>query len=210
MVTTMDSDSNRVYRIGGILLAAGVGRRFGRDKRLARLADGRTLLEHALAGLARVCDQTLLVLGVHDDVAALGLQLPAGVVAMSAARSEGGMGFSLADAIIEPEVGSWDGCLVGLADKPFVREQTVRAVRDLLAQHALVVPTHQGKAGHPVGFARCHFAALARMSGDQGARTMIQRLRDEACFVEFDDPGVIADIDTPGDLERLQRRFAVP
>lgn len=39
-------------RILGAILAGGRSNRFGSDKALARMADGRTLIDHAMAGLA--------------------------------------------------------------------------------------------------------------------------------------------------------------
>lgn len=196
------------FRVGGILLAAGAGRRFGNDKRRARLHDGTTLLQRSLDRFAAVCDTTLLVLGPREDVQALGLHLPPGVTVMNAPRSAGGMGFSLADAIGCAEAQAWDACLVSLGDKPFISERTLHTVRELLARHDFVVPTHGGAHGHPVGFARRYFAMLARLEGDAGARGLIREHGGEACFVELDDGGMLADVDTPEQLEALQRRFA--
>ncbi|MCB1631979.1 MAG: nucleotidyltransferase family protein [Pseudomonadales bacterium] len=196
------------FRVGGILLAAGAGRRFGNDKRRARLHDGTTLLQRSLDRFAAVCDTTLLVLGPREDAQALGLHPPPGVTVMNAPRSAGGMGFSLADAIGCAEAQAWDACLVSLGDKPFISERTLHTVRELLARHDFVVPTHGGAHGHPVGFARRYFAMLARLEGDAGARGLIREHGGEACFVELDDAGMLADVDTPEQLDRLQRQFA--
>ena len=196
------------FRVGGILLAAGAGRRFGNDKRRARLHDGTTLLQRSLDRFAAVCDTTLLVLGPREDAQALGLHPPPGVTVMNAPRSAGGTGFSLADAIGCAEAQAWDACLVSLGDKPFISERTLHTVRELLARHDFVVPTHGGAHGHPVGFARRYFAMLARLEGDAGARGLIREHGGEACFVELDDAGMLADVDTPEQLDRLQRQFA--
>ena len=118
------------------------------------------------------------------------------------------MGFSLADAIGCAEAQAWDACLVSLGDKPFISERTLHTVRELLARHDFVVPTHGGAHGHPVGFARRYFAMLARLEGDAGARGLIREHGGEACFVELDDAGMLADVDTPEQLDRLQRQFA--
>jgi molybdenum cofactor cytidylyltransferase len=73
-------------------------------------------------------------------------------------------------------------------------------VRELLAAHALVVPTCEGEQGHPVGFARQHFRALAGLSGERGARALIEAERARCLFLETGDPGVVADVDTPEQL----------
>lgn len=193
-------------RTGGILLAAGVGRRFGSDKRRVRLHGGEMVFERSLRTLAAVCDETLLVLGARDDPRDFMEGLPPTVRVVNASRSAGGMGFSLADAMVHAD--AWDACLVGLADKPFVTADTVQTVRKLLLAHDLVVPTHGGLPGHPVGFRNCHFARLAALEGDAGARSLIRSLREQVHFVELDDPGILTDIDTPEQLERWQRDAA--
>ena len=54
--------------IGGIILAAGEGRRFGGAKQLAPL-NGRPLIEHALEAMLAVpaLDPVVIVLGAHAD-----------------------------------------------------------------------------------------------------------------------------------------------
>jgi molybdenum cofactor cytidylyltransferase len=186
--------------VGGLLLAGGRGRRFGSDKRAALLPDGVAMLARALELLRECCDQTALVIGEEDDAAAFAARFP-GVRVLRSPRSRGGMGFTLADAIAQ--LMDWDACLVSLADKPFIRPGSMRRVRELLVAHELVVPTHGGAWGHPVGFARRHFFALTRLEGDTGARELIVAEQSRVHFVELDDPGILADVDTPGQLDYL-------
>jgi molybdenum cofactor cytidylyltransferase len=190
--------------VTGVLLAAGSGSRFGSDKRLALLRDGRSVLQHALEPLSAVCDSVLLVLGADDEEAVF-LARFAGVQVFRSPRSRAGMGFSLADAA--GELGAADACLVSLADKPFVRLETLQRVREALRGHALVVPTLGGEWGHPVGFGRAFFPLLRGLGGDRGARALIEQERDNACFVEIDDPGILADIDTPQQLDYWSSRL---
>ena len=157
-------------RVGGVLLAAGKGRRFGSDKRFALTGDGQTLLARSAAVLASAVDACLLVVGRDDDPDAFAASLP-GWSVVRAADSASGMGASLA-AAVRAVPADWDGCLVALADKAFVRPETVLAVRRALAEE-IVVPCHRGEWGHPVGFPRRLFPALSALSGDAGARQLI-------------------------------------
>ncbi len=54
--------------------------------------------------------------------------------------------------------------------------------------------------GHPVGFARRHYAALAELTGDEGAKAILAEHRDRLQLIEVADAGVLRDIDTPADI----------
>jgi molybdenum cofactor cytidylyltransferase len=70
-----------------------------------------------------------------------------------------------------------------------------------LAAGALAAaPAHGGRRGHPVLFAAALFPRLAALSGDSGARALLDDLGPGLALVESDDPGVLLDIDTPDDL----------
>jgi molybdenum cofactor cytidylyltransferase len=54
--------------------------------------------------------------------------------------------------------------------------------------------------GHPVGFGAMHGDALAALDGDAGARALIVAASDTVTTLDVDDPGILADVDTPDDL----------
>ena len=64
--------------------------------------------------------------------------------------------------------------------------------------HAVVYAQYRGRRGHPVGFAAELYSELTALTGDEGARRVIARY--PAFAVERDDPGMLVDIDTVGDL----------
>lgn len=97
-----------------------------------------------------------------------------------------------------------DGVPVGLADMPAVPKAAIAAVRDAIdTGAALAAPFHNGRRGHPVGFAANYRAALLALRGDQGARTILQCESAMLTRIKTDDPGIFADIDTRADLQTL-------
>jgi molybdenum cofactor cytidylyltransferase len=109
------------------------------------------------------------------------------------------MGNSLAAAVAAAP--SETGWLIALADMPRIQPRTIRAVADaLLGGAELCAPYHQGRRGHPVGFAAGFGPQLRALSGDEGARAILQANRDRLQRIEVDDPGVLFDINVPGDL----------
>ena len=118
------------------------------------------------------------------------------VVCMNAAE---GMGASLACAA--RAAGKANGYLVALADMPFVRPSSIAAIRDAIAGGApLAAPYFRARRGHPVGISGAFFDELLALQGDEGARQLLARNDSRLRKVPVGDPGVIRDIDTPGDL----------
>ncbi|MBV2132847.1 nucleotidyltransferase family protein [Pseudomonas sp. MAP12] len=186
-----------------VLLAAGRGSRYRElagpqaDKLLASCCgrDGcqRPVLEHAVLAFAGQVERLLLVTRPDNtDVLALARRLDVEALTLASA----GMGDSLAAAVRHSADSA--GWLIALGDMPFILPGTVARVVQALDDDAIVVPTCDGNFGHPVGFGRRHGPALAALSGERGARGLLQDnpLRELA----VDDGGVLWDVDTPSRL----------
>ena len=184
--------------IVGILLAAGSSRRFGGDKLLHRLPDGKPLAVAAADSLRPACDRLVAVL--RPEAHELGeLLAAAGCETIFCADADGGMGNSLASAVrATPSAAGW---VVALADMPFVATRSHQQVVTALRCGASIAATeYGGRRGHPVGFASRWFAMLAALTGDQGARAIVQANEARVTRCAVDDGGVLRDVDTPGDL----------
>ena len=184
--------------ITGLLLAAGSGRRFGGDKRQARLPNGRCLLEQSLCTLHPAVDRVVIVVKSEEPWLRSLLAHFANTQLLYVPET-GGLGDSLAAAIqsvaADPAV---DGVLVALADMPWLEPATLQKLTNALAQYPLVAPSYQGRRGHPVGFARCFFSQLAQSQGDRGAQSLLAAEPVHLCPVA--DSGVVRDVDRPGQL----------
>ena len=94
-----------------------------------------------------------------------------------------------------------DGYLIALGDMPFVRRTTIAAVRDALAAGApLAAPYFHARRGHPVALSRIYYNDLLTLRGDAGAKQLLAQNERALVKIPVGDPGVIRDIDTPGDL----------
>jgi molybdenum cofactor cytidylyltransferase len=196
------------FPVTGILLAAGFGRRFDPDghsnKLLAPLADGRPVAWHSAQAMLSALPETYAVVRDADDALADVLR-SAGCIVIAVPAARDGMGYALAGGIAHspPPASGW---MVGLADMPWITPDTMQAMTASLAcgtgtepqATRIVVPRYQGERGHPVGFATAHGPALRALTGDEGARTLLQQ--HPLTWMEIDDPGVLRDVDTPADL----------
>jgi molybdenum cofactor cytidylyltransferase len=188
--------------IVGILLAAGIGRRFGSDKLMHRLPDGRPMALAAATSLLPACDRVIAVLR-HDHGALADALSAAGCEILSCPEAEGGMGHSLAAGVsAAADAAGW---IVALGDMPCIATHTHHAVATCLKTGASLVATdYRGQRGHPVGFSSVWFPELFRLTGDRGGRMILEANRQHLTIVSVDDPGAILDIDRPDDLPDIQ------
>jgi molybdenum cofactor cytidylyltransferase len=182
----LDSAQNCVAPVV-IVLAAGRGERFaasgGTTHKLQALLGGRPVIDHVL--------QAVRDSGLQHHV-------------VQADPSRPGMGDSIAAGVrATREAGGW---LVLPADLPLVRASTLRAVAGALRHHAVVVPVHAGRRGHPVGFAAVCGEGLAALGGPQGAAPVVRA--HGAMELPVDDEGVVTDVDTVQDLARAETLLA--
>jgi nicotine blue oxidoreductase len=186
---------------GGLLLAAGAGRRYGMPKALVE-RDGRLLVEHGLGTLrAAGCEPVVVVLGAAADTVRERADLSGARVVTNPDWSTG-MGSSLRvglDALANTPA---QAAIVLLVDTPGV---TAAAVHRLSthgttngAPDAIAVATYRGERGHPVLLGREHWAAVAALAvGDVGARPYLLANRDRVVTVACEDIADGTDLDRP-------------
>nr|WP_290665750.1 selenium cofactor biosynthesis protein YqeC [Ardenticatena sp.] len=187
----------RHVRVAGVLLAAGLSRRFGRTKQLLDW-HGIPMVAHVArlaqqAGLAPI----VVVVG-HDAEQVAAAVMPLGVHVVFNPDYAEGQATSVAAGVraLPAPVGA--ACFL-LADQPLLRPETIQA---LVQTHrrtgaAVVMPRHGGQRGNPVLFDRDCFADLASLRGDTGGRVLFTRYASRTVTVPVDDPGVVIDLDTP-------------
>lgn len=188
--------------ITGLLLAAGAARRFGADKLAAPLAGGEPLVLRAAARMAAAVDRLLVVVNTTSSDSARLLRV-AGFAVVPCPEANLGMAHSLACGVrASRDSSAW---VIGLADMPLLETRTIaQLIARFAATDCIVVPRHGGRDGHPVVFPARHAEALLALEGDRGARALLDAHAAEVSYVEVDDPGVLIDVDTPGDLDGIE------
>lgn len=170
-----------------LVLASGRGERFlasgGLTHKLQALLGGKPVLQHTL-----------------DAVRASGLPWHL------EDQGHPGMGDSIAAAVRATR--DAPGWLVLPADLPLVQAGTLRQIAAALQSHAVAVPVHAGRRGHPVGFAAVCGPALAALRGNQGAAPVVRA--HAAAEIAVDDIGTVTDIDTVQDLAQAERLLKRP
>ncbi len=175
--------------VGGIVLAAGAGTRFGMPKVLA--GEGRWLRNAVAALDDGGCDDIVVVLG------AAVVDVPAPARPVTATDWAEGMSASLRAGISALSAGSADYAVVLTVDTPDIGADPVRRVLDAAraSGSGIARACYGERPGHPVVIGRRHWAQLlATLHGDEGARAFL-RSRSDVVAVDCADLATGADID---------------
>ena len=172
----------------------------GSDK-LCRVYKGRPLFHHALFPL--MCSDFVQEV-VLVTKPGFSQPLPSNDILMVPnPEHDEGMGASLRVGVGAAS-DQTDAFVLMLGDMPEVTNELVdRVIGTWLDTHKpIIVPTLEGRNGHPVLVSATLKDMLLASSGDMGARELIRKRPDLVEFVPSDHPGCIFDIDTPEDWER--------
>ncbi|MBN1530858.1 MAG: nucleotidyltransferase family protein [Thermoleophilaceae bacterium] len=186
--------------IGGIVLAAGAASRFGSAKQLAEL-DGVPLLEHAVRTMARAADvgRAVVVLGAEADEVIRRVDLH-GLEPIVCSRWQEGQSASLACGLAA--LADCEAVVVTLGDQPRLALPAIARLVAARGRCPAVRATYGGLPGHPVLLERELFGPLRDVTGDHGARNLLQSVGTTE--VPCDDLGGGEDVDTPDQLAALR------
>ncbi len=194
------------FRFGAVVLAAGASTRMGAPKQLLEL-DGRPLVVRAAeAALASPAWPVVVVLGAHAESIRPALARLPVLIADNPAWAEG-MAASIRAGIATLRQFSrgLDAAVIALCDQPAFSAATIATL--VAAQRAtgrsIVAARYGGRHGAPALFLREHFPALGALTGEEGARALLND--DPARVAAVDLPELALDLDTPADVAAFAR-----
>lgn len=193
------------FRFGLVLLAAGASVRMGRPKQLLEVGGQPLVVRAVEVALASAAWPVVVVLGANAEKIRPLLARQPVFIAENPTWTEG-MASSLRTGLqtLQSFSRALDGALVALVDQPAfsagVIAQLVAAQRN--SGRSIAAARYGGHAGVPALFLRRHFAALAALEGDAGARTLLSRCAGDVTPVDL--PELALDLDTPADFARWQ------
>jgi len=188
--------------ISTIILAAGLSRRMGKPKLLLPCRGKslvRTVAENVLA-----CGQgeVIVVAGAYRREIAEQLS-DLQLVTIYNPLFASGQGTSLAAGAkaVNP---SCRGVMVLMGDQPLIIPSLISSLAEFFMNAGCLImrPTYRGCPGHPVFFHPCLLPELVNLSGDYGARQVLESHRRDLLFHPVDDCAVCFDVDTPEDYRK--------
>jgi molybdenum cofactor cytidylyltransferase len=189
--------------ISAIVLAAGKSERMGSPKALLSIS-GRTFLENILDTISRTSiDATVVVVGHHRKEIEAAIKLKSVVFNPD---YEKGMITSF-QAGIRALSREASGAFLFLVDHPLVEPATVEVMIANLSPNRIILPTFQGRRGHPVLFSSEVLEEILALPSSEGANIVVRKNPDRIVEVPVNAPGILVDIDTPDQFEKLRRDY---
>jgi molybdenum cofactor cytidylyltransferase len=201
-------------RAAAVLLAAGESRRMGGINKLLVEVDGVPMVRRMVAAIRGAgVGEIVLVLGHQADrieplVRDLGVTL-----LRHAGYAKGQQGSVLAG--LRALSAAADPVMVVLGDLPLLEPADITALLAAFAARPpgarVLVPRHEGRRGNPVVVERWVADRVrAEQDADAGLRGFIDAHRDIVASFDAPSDHYVFDLDTPADIERLERRIGRP
>lgn len=195
-------ESRRLYReyfprTGCVIMASGMGKRFGGNKLMADF-HGKPLFLRAVDATEGLFDERVVVTR-HEDVAEVCRNLGIPVVLHDLPHRSDTVRLGL------EAVGDVDCCLFCPGDQPLLRRRTVEILLEnwRLFRRYIFRPCFDDTPGSPVLFPRWAFPELRTLPEGKGGGYVIRNHPDEVHTVQVPTAFELADADTPEMLELL-------
>lgn len=187
-------------KIGCVVMAAGMGTRFGGNK-LTRQWAGKSLIRRALEAVPAEKLHATVVVTQYPEIVELAKEFCFTPIVNT--HPEYGQGHSIKLGIRALE--QCDALLFQVADQPLLRRESVAALVDLYLQnpHHIVGLGHAGQRGNPCIFPARFFPELLKIEGDRGGNVVIRQHEQELLLYEVSAQELV-DVDTAETLSQLK------
>ena len=185
-------------RIGCVIMASGLGKRFGGNKLMADF-HGKPMIQRALDATAGLFAERVVVTR-HEQVADLCREQHVDVVLHDFPNRNDTVRLGL------EALGDLDACMFLPGDQPLLRRETVAMLLESRKENpdSMIRPAYEDMEGSPVLFPSWTFPELLDLPEGKGGGVVIKNHPHALHRVSIADPFELADADTPEILETLK------
>ena len=188
--------------IAGIILAAGESERMGSPKALLTIGE-KTFTGHIKDNLIEAgVKPVLIILGYEADTIQKHIGSERAVILLNMDYSKGQL-TSIQCGVQYLENHPATGALICPVDTPLFSSKLVQKIvgEGEKDEKGIIIPTFDGRRGHPAFFAKRFFNEILSAPLDQGARWVIRQHPEEVQEIPTDETGILQNINTPEDYK---------
>jgi len=183
--------------IAGIVLAAGGSTRMGQKNKLILHVNGMSIISSTVgAAVESSLDPVRVVLGNDSNTVKRELiNYPVSFIHNNNWME--GMATSIVSGMENLDS---DGIMFILGDMPFISSKIINQLVQQFDSNKIIVPFNNGERGNPVIFPSHLFSELKKISGDRGAKPLIQKYNEDVKEVPIQSKAIFQDIDDREEL----------
>ena len=185
-------------KTGCVIMASGLGKRFGTNKLMADF-HGKPMILRALAATEGLFSDRVVVTR-HESIASLCREQNVDVVLHNLPNRNDTVRLGL------EALGDLDCCVFLPGDQPLLRRETVAMLLENWKEDPdkIIRPAYEDTVGSPVLFPSWAFPELRSLPEGKGGSAVVRNHPHDVLQVPVADPFELADADTPETLELLK------
>ncbi len=189
--------------ISAILLAAGQSKRMVGENKLAKKIQGVPLIKHSVKNiLASSVDELIIVLGYQKEIIEKLIDKNNKIKCVFNKDFESGMASSIKTGI-DNLSDKTEAFFICLGDMPMVNHDIYNQLIKSKDNKEIIVPTYKGQQGNPVLFDKSMKETVMNITGDVGAKKILELNKDKILNLEINDQSITKGFNTQDDFSSL-------
>ena len=186
--------------ISAILLAAGQSKRMNGENKLTKKIQGTPLIKRSVQNILDSSVQELIiVLGYQKEIIEKLIDKNEKIKIVFNKNFESGMSSSIKTGLNNLSEKT-EAFFICLGDMPMVNHDIYNQLIMSKNNKEIIVPIHKGQQGNPVLFAKTMKEKIINITGDVGAKKILELNEDKILNIEINDKNISKGFDTRNDF----------
>ena len=186
--------------ISAILLAAGQSKRMNGENKLTKEIQGTPLIKLSVKNiLASSIDELIVVLGYQKEIIEKLIDKNKKIKFVFNKDFESGMSSSIKTGLNNLPIKT-EAFFICLGDMPLVNSDIYNQLIKSRSQKDILVPTYKNQQGNPVLFNKLMKEKIMTITGDVGAKKILESNKDKILNLEVNDQSIIKNFNTLDDF----------
>ena len=189
--------------ISAILLAAGQSKRMNGENKLTKEIHGISLIKHSVKNiLASSIAELIVILGYQKEIIEELIDKKEKIKCVFNKNFESGMASSIKIGLDNLSKKT-EAFFICLGDMPMVSHDIYNQLIKSKDNKEIIVPTYKGQQGNPVLFNKSMKEKVINISGDVGAKKILELNKDKILNLEINDQNITKGFNTQDDFNSL-------